>query len=280
MDSDFLEREHPLPNFAFDCRCGAMMRRSLLSLVAICLGGFWCGNARAEPAIDLPADPAAPVVEMWYVDHGQLQEPEVSIFANGRIRVRIGEGSIWGQLEPAEVNQLVETLLHQDGLANMSTRSLNEAIRTASDRSGLSCHIPGAGDSIIRIHTSTKTYRVDAHAVGILATRFPDIVELQHYYAAQCHLENIRAIIMVGGTGAAEELARLAQNRLQSEYGETIPVRSGDLSVVRSMADGTRYCQFLVRGSENHSQPRVISLFQSPGEAPRVSVLPDGPRVQ
>jgi hypothetical protein len=253
-----------------------MMRQSLF-----CLALVLTGSARAEEPMILPTDPSAPVVEMWYVDQGQLREPEVSIFANGRVRVRVGEGSIWGQLEPSQINGLVGTLLHQDGLAAMSTRSLAEAIRSESERTGLSCRIPGAGDSIIRIQTTTATYRVDAHAVGVLATRFPNLTELQRYYAAQCHLENVRAVIMVGGTGAAEDLARLAQNRLQSEYGEQISVCSGDLSVVRSMADGTRFCQFLVRGSDSsHVPTRVISLFQSPGEAPRVSVLPDGPRVQ
>jgi hypothetical protein len=179
------------------------------------------------------------------------------------------------------VQSLVAALLQQDGLARVTTEQLQQALDRESARTGLSAHIAGAGDTIIRIRTAPGSYRIDGHAVGLLAGRFPGVQPLQQLAAAQRRLENVRAIVMAGGTPAAERLARLAQARMQAEYGEEIAVKSQDLSLVRSLGDGSRYCQFIVPGrTPAPGDARVISLIESPGEAPRVSVLPNESRVQ
>lgn len=252
----------------------------LRHLTALFLVSLLAGNMLAGDQIPLARDPQTPVIELWYVDQGKLSEPEVSVFANGRVRVRVGEGSIWGQLDPRQLELLVQTLLQEDGLASLTTQSLQQAIDEAAARTGLSARIRDAGDTIIRIRTAQATYRIDGHAVGLLAARFPDVVPLQQLSSAQRHIENVRAVVMVGGTPAAEKLASLAQAQLQAEYGERVIVGSQDLNMVRSLADGTRYCQFLVPSTSAATQLRVISLFESPGEAPRVSVLPNESRVQ
>lgn len=252
----------------------------LRHLTALFLVSLLAGNMLAGDQIPLARDPQTPVIELWYVDQGKLSEPEVSVFANGRVRVRVGEGSIWGQLDPRQLELLVQTLLQEDGLAALTTQSLQQAIDEAAARSGLSARIRDAGDTIIRIRTAQATYRIDGHAVGLLAARFPDVVPLQQLSSALRHIENVRAVVMVGGTPAAEKLASLAQAQLQAEYGERVIVGSQDLNMVRSLADGTRYCQFLVPSTSAATQLRVISLFESPGEAPRVSVLPNESRVQ
>ena len=72
----------------------------------------------------------------------------------------------------------------------------------------------------------------------------------------------------------------IAQSSLSNEYGESIVVTPDDLSMVRFLPDGGRYCQFLVSISANPHQSRIISLFDTPGGAPRVTVVGEGPVVR
>ncbi|WP_437186271.1 hypothetical protein SH668x_003418 [Planctomicrobium sp. SH668] len=237
--------------------------------------------AELAQGVAIPEDPSVAVIEMWYVDQGEIFDPEVAIFAGGRVQVRIGQGAIWGQLTRNQVEELVNSLLNEDGLARLTTDRISAEIREESIRNGLSCNIRGAGDTIIRIRTADKTYRLDGHAVGLLASRFPEATGNRQLYSAQGRLENVRAVVMVGGTPAAERLARLAQAKLQTESGERIIVRPQDLSTVHSLTDGTRCCQFLVPNADSTElSPRIVSLVESPGEVPRVSVLADGPSLQ
>lgn len=239
------------------------------------------GVSRAADTHILPSDPSMPVVEMWYVDQGRLRAPEISIFAGGRVQVRIGDGTLWGEMSPQQVSQLVNALLTSDRLSSITTAEIDQAIAAESIRTGLSSEIRGAADTIIRVRTSSGTYRVDGHAVGLLSTRFPAVQPLQSLYSAQQRLENVRAVVMVGGAPSAERLARLAQAQLQSEMGEQVTVGQENLSCVHSLTDGTRCCQFLVPAPPGSgAAPRIISLFESPGEAPRVSVLPEGPSLR
>jgi len=240
------------------------------------------GNfSQAADTISLPNDPGIPVVELWYIDQGKVTAPELVIYASGRVQVRVGEGALWGDLSPEQVQALVASLLKQDQLGKIRTDDIDREVAFESNRTGLSSQIRGAGDTIIRIRTADQIYRIDGHAVGLLCLRFPNADCLQCLYSAQKRLENVRAVVMVGGTSTAERLAQMAQAQVQKESGEQIHVSLENLSYVHSMTDGTRCCQFLVPaplGSE--SGPRIISLFESPGETPRVSVLPDGPSLQ
>ncbi len=251
-------------------------------LLMAVLAGLICLTATgtASEPISLPTDPSVAVIELWYVDRGQLREPEVAVFATGRVRVNVGEGALWGELDPAQVKELVATLLQRDEFKTLRTETIQAEIEAESAKTGLSCRIDQAGDTIIRVRTATELIRIDGHAVGLLATRFPRCASLQKLYAAQCRLENVRAIIMAGGPEAAERLAKLAQSQIQATHGEIINVTPGHLAMVQSLADGTRFCQFLVNGKAGERTPRVITVFESPGEVPRVSVLPEGPVIR
>lgn len=230
----------------------------------------------ADEPVPLPADPSVPVVELWYVEGGQLRSPEITVFAGGRVQVRVGEGTLWGELSPEQVQDLVRKLLTCDQLAHLRTEGIDRELAVQSQRTGLSREIQGAADTIIRVRTALGTYRVDGHAVGLLCTRFPEAQGLQHLYSAQRRLENLRAIVMVGGVPAAERLARMAEARLLAESGEAIQVSKENLTCVHSLNDGTRCLQFVVPAPQgSQTAPRIVSLFESPGESPRVSVLPD-----
>ncbi len=255
-----------------------MLKALLLTTGCLLLFPTW---GRADEAIALPTDPGTPVVELWYVDRGVLREPEVAIFASGRVRISVGNGALWGELDQEIIRNLVSSLLLKDGLKSLRTEAVQAELESESARTGLSCSIKEAGDTIIRVHTATGVYRIDGHAVGLLATRFPNCQSVQRLYSAQSRLENIRAIIMVGGPDAALRLAKVAQLQIQTTHGETINVTPENLVNVRSLADGTRFCQFVVQDQSRPAvSPRVISVFESPGEIPRVSVLPDGPSLR
>jgi len=251
------------------------------SLMTLCCVLFLARSGQSQERISLPADPSVAVVELWYVDQLPLREPEVAVFAGGRVRVNVGEGALWGELHPEQVLSLVADLLQRDGCQALSTEGIQAELEAESQRTGLSCQIDKAGDTIIRIRTNGQTYRIDGHAVGLLATRFPKCPSLQKLYQAQCRLENVRAIVMVGGPEAAERLARLAQQQIHENHGEAIAVTPAQLSMVRSLGNGTRFCQFLVHSPAGvATAPRVITVFETPGEVPRVSVLPEGPTLR
>ncbi|WP_437201517.1 hypothetical protein [Planctomicrobium sp. SH664] len=240
-----------------------------------------CGFISAAEPIPLPTDPKTPVIELWYSGPGLPTQREIAIYPNGRTWCRVGEGSIWGQLDQQTLQSLVHELLTTDSLGRLSTMQIQESIDQASRQSGLSAEIPNAAKTTFVIRTADQTYQIDAPSVGLLAVRFPEAQALQHAACAQRRLENVRAIVMVGGPRAAENLAKLACQRLQAEYGEGVLVTSQDLSMVRSLSDGTRFCQFVVRkAAQPATNTHVISLFEVPGEVPRVSLLPDGPQIR
>lgn len=226
-----------------------------------------------DPQLELPLDPRQAVIEFSYVDGQQPPQLEVAVFANGRIWVRVGEGSIWGEMSAAEVQGLVRELLETHCLAETTTDLVQSRLEQASRSTGLTCRVANAGDTLVRIQTKDREYVCRGHAVGLLSHRFPQVECVQKLAAAQRRLENVRAVVLVGGRENAERLAGLARRQVESEFGESVAVSCEHLATVRSFADGGRYCQFILPSPGRPD--RIVSLFESPGEAPRVSVVPD-----
>lgn len=225
-------------------------------------------------------DASTTVIELFYVDGGKIGEPELSVFANGRIRAKVGTGAIWGSMKAHEVDPFLNLLLKTDELEKLTTASIQQEIQREAARTGLSAKFENAGNTILRIRTPTGGLQLEAHAVGLTASRFPGAAGIQKLAQTQERLENLRAVTMVGGTETAQQLAGVAAQKLAREGGERLPVSAHDLRMVRSLADGSRYCQFVVRPGPQTGSGWIVSLIEAPGEAPRVSVLPDGPRRQ
>lgn len=227
-----------------------------------------CPTEAAAP-IALPEDGKVSVIELWYIDPGKIPEqPEVFVLADGSVWTRSGQTDT---LPPEKLRALVATLIQKD-LIGCTSQSLHEDIVAASQREQLSHHIPGAGDTVIRVRTTTQYHEIRCHAAGLLVNRFPGARQLHGFYAAQQRLENLRAVTHLGGDVVASQLAGVAQEKLAAEYGVRVPVSSENLSVARSLPDGTRYCQFLV-DSRRSERPMVVSLFQSPGQPSRVTLM-------
>lgn len=249
-----------------------MLMNSVLALMLV-------GQAGAEHAIRLPSDAAQPVIEMWYVDMATGAQPEVIVYAGGKVWIRVGEGAIWGQLTGPEFETLLRSLWDGDQISELSTDTISREIATEAERLGLTSQVIGATETVLRIRTQEKLMQVRAPSVGILATRFPQAQSLQRLASAQRRLENLRAVTMAGGQDSARQLATLAQQKLLAEHGESVTVTSENLTMVRSLPDGTRFCQFVVPSEQFAGRnSHVVSLFESPGDSPRISVLPNGLR--
>lgn len=224
------------------------------------------------------ADPNASVVELWYLGGDGQPQPEVAVLGDGRVWCRCAHGPHWGQMTPEELRELLNELLYSCDLARCHSQALMLQIQQESVRTGLTADVPGAADTFIRIRTDGREYQVRCPAVGVLAPRFPEATSVQQVFRAQRRLENLRAVTMAGGGEAAARLAQLAQQSVASEHGQSIRVTPGDLAMVRFLPDGGRYCQFLITPSmQNPHGSHIISLFDTPGNAPRVTLLGDGP---
>lgn len=232
--------------------------------------------SQAGAPIELPQDEKVSVIELWYIDPGQTpQQPEVFVLGDGSVWTRSGQTDT---LSREKLRALVGTLLQND-LRGCTSQILHEDIVAASQREQLSHHIPHAGDTVIRVRTTTQLHEIRCHAAGLLVNRFPDARVLQGFYTAQKRLENLRAVTHIGGDDVANQLAGVAQEKLAAEYGIRVPVRSENLAVARSLPDGTRYCQFLV-DSRQSDRPMVVSLFQSPGQPSRVTLMEQAAVIQ
>jgi hypothetical protein len=234
--------------------------------------------ALAREPVQLPNDPQFTVIELWYLEDEPPREPELAILADGRVRARCATGPVWSEMEPSALKQLIGELLHEHHLSRIDSRELADRIQQEAVRTGLTADIPGAADTFIRIRTATDQYQIRCPAVGILATRFPEVESLQQVLSAQRRLENVRAVAQAGGPEAAAHLARLAQRSVSREHGVSVAVTPEQLAMVRPLPDGGRYCQFLlVESSRKDQAPRIISLFDRPGDVPRVTLLDEGP---
>ena len=240
----------------------------LATIVAVCLMGF---PLHASEPLQLSQDPQRAVVELWYLSSTeQPTHPEVAIFSDGRVWTHNG---IQHVLTCACVERLAYDLLQTDGLSSCNTRSLVGDIQAASRASGLTYHVPGAASTFIRIRTATETQEFQCPAVGVLANRFPEVVSLQRFYAAQRRLENTKAVTQAGGEAVVSQLADEARRAVEVEYGVSVPISSQDLAMVRSLPDGSHYCQFLVGNTTLQQNKPIISFVKTPGTTPRVSVL-------
>lgn len=254
-----------------------LQKLPMLVLLALAIGR--CAFA-AEP-IHLTTDPHVSVVELWYLDGDPQPQPQVALFADGRVWCRCVDAPQWGQITRAELTDVVNGLLVTCNLARIDSAQLGYQIQQESVRTGLTAEVPGAAETFIRIRTVERTYEVRCPAVGVLSPRFPEVSSLRNLFHAQRRIENVRAVAMAGGSEAAARLARLAQASVANDYGEAIAVTPRDLALVRFLPDGGCYCQFLItEPSKDPHQARIISLFDTPGDVPRVTMLGDGPTLR
>ena len=254
----------------------AVMPGLRILLVPLIMGALW-SPVRAEAPMKQSNDARQPVLELWYIEDGRVASaPEVAAFANGSVRVQVGEGELWGTVPEAMLEKLVRTLLESDRLASITTESLEQEIEREVTRTGLGALVPGAATMQIRIRTRNGSCSVEAPAIGVLTTRFPEAKLLESVDTARNRIENLRSIVMVGGVEAAEALTTKAQRQLAAEHGANIPLTVQHLASVRTLTDGSRFSQFVIPDGTASAGGRTVCVFESPGEVPRVTLLQTG----
>ncbi len=229
---------------------------------------------------------AQPVLLLSFAEDGDqgrtITTTSVAIFPDGTVlvpEVQKDTVALRGELSAETLGKLLHDVVETNRLLECDTGEIESALVRESRRTGLAWRVPGAATTVVRVRWQGRDHEVRCPASMLLAARFPAIEELRRVCAVQRRLQNVKCIVQAGGVNAAERLAALANRELQSGGGDGLSVSVDDLQLVRSSGDGLCYAQFLVPGdAASGNAPRgMVSVIESPGAAPRVSVMPVPP---
>jgi len=179
---------------------------------------------------------------------------------------------------PEEVRKLAEAAAEVVHTNSLSTEALRSELREQSRRTGLAFQIHEADDSLVRVRGEFGMVELRCPAPPLLANRFPDATRLQAYATLEQRLANLSCVVQCGGKEAAERLCRHANDRLRAEHPEAAAWSVDELMMVRRSADGGRFVQF--RRGEFHDECWTTCVTESPGLAPRVTVIPPASQVR
>lgn len=240
------------------------------------IGGRLDGVCHAvEPAATAAVNSAsAPLLRMTFVEPvpGQPAVPAIEIDQAGAVRISPDGRQVFEApaLSRAEMARLFDDLVRTHRILELDSRRLQFQLDDASRSSGLSAQIPGAASTLVELSWDGQAYRVECPAVGLLSRRFPQIDDLQRLAAVQGRLQNLVAVSQVGGFPAAETLAREGTAQLRQDDPRAVPLTSRDLSMVRTLPDGSQFIQFY---RESRPQPTIVTLTRFPDAGRRVSVF-------
>lgn len=176
------------------------------------------------------------------------------------------------RLTAAQMAQLMEDAVTRTRLTRIDSEQLERGITAACRLAGLSTEIVGAATTIIRHHHSDGGCEVRCAALSVAAARFPDMTDVQQLFHAQLRLQNVAAVAQAGGVQASERLAALVNRELRTAHPDSPPMTSRELSMVRELSTGSRYVQFYRRPLPP-GEELLVSVFESPGEPPRIDIL-------
>lgn len=171
----------------------------------------------------------------------------------------------------AVLGELVEALQ----LDEIDSREMWEEIVSEGSRTGLSPQIPGAGITRITVRLpeadeqSENEVVVECPACHLLATRYPEVESLQRFARCQAVLENLRAVMQLGGFDEAERLTEQANAFLQLQGRDDQPLTHRELSFVRRLPDGAKFVTFRRVAPSTCSLSAIIE----PGRAPEFQIV-------
>jgi len=249
----------------------------ILGLVVV-----WCLWTSADASAVEPRPAARKptlVISMAYREPNGLRRPVVEVWSSGEVRAIELRGTrkapvevpTLDRLSNAEYRELVTAITADWKLSELSTDQIQSALQKASDARQLTAEIPNAAQTELTIVQGGQELTLSCPAVSILATRFPEVAELQQIEEAQNRLLNIAAVALVGGSARADQLAETATQQLQESNSASVVTRQ-DLRMVRRLADGSRFVQFVTPAVPGQSDGCLVSLTQSPQGPTRVSV--------
>ncbi len=261
------------------------MRIGLFSLLLMLV----CGTASAiEPKAKTPAGSrdAVRLAALSFIEPNGTQREVMEVWSNGTVKAFELSGTPQNpvqithtdRLSPTELRSLHQQLIEDYQLATQTSDRLREAINVASVEQQLSANIESAAASEIGVLVGREWRTVTCPAVSILATRFPQVTEVQNFAAAQSRLQNIAAVALLGGARAADQQAATATHKLKEMHPEAGVITRRDLLMVRRLPNESRIVQFRYAGPPGADEGYLVNMTQSPEGPTRVSVM-DSPTV-
>lgn len=206
----------------------------------------WCNPARAGETC----------VQMEFLDArdgaGFVVSTVISIESDGLVR--------WSEPGLAETRQaridvehknaVIEELVESLRIDEIDSEEMWDEIVREGGRTGLSPRIQGAATTRIFVKLPAGDSEeeseivVECPACHLLATRYPEVESLQRFAQCQVVLENLRAVMQVGGFDESQHLAEQANDYLGSLGVVRDPLTCRDLRFVRSLPGGARFATF------------------------------------
>lgn len=205
------------------------------------------GSARRE--FRLPRDLTTPVVSMTFVDSRAGTDPasELAIYADGRVEVTSEPYSrdvIGTQLPPREWLRVQRVLFVENDLLHCDSQLLAATIDRLRFERRRPCPGPEAAVTVISLRGENIANQVRCHAVGLTASQFPDLPEIQRVFVCQQCLQNIVHVVRAGGYEQLEQTLQTVNTKLQRQLPGSQPLQPDNLSLVDRRPDGTQFLQF------------------------------------
>ena len=258
------------------------MDRSTMLAVMLLISGCAVAAAddRADSAYALPDDPEAIVLELTFEESSTTAPatPAVQIRADGRVIVpasSTGGRAQYGELTADELQDLLGEIMETQQFLKCDSDAIAAAIEQAGRQSRRDWRIQNAATSVIHVRLKDAEHEVRCNAAELLHERFPDVDDLARLCDVQRRLQNVKAVVEVGGAEEAQRLADLATDELRQSAANGPDVASRDLLYVRDSGDGLRQVQFRIEStpeSGGEAEVIMVSIFESPESPPRVSV--------
>ena len=241
----------------------------------------------------LPRDSSTPVITMAFADP-RFAAPravaELSIFADGRVTATVESSSrrrVTARFPEKEWLKVQKVLFVENDLLGFRTDELADSIDALRRRRRRPQPGPAAAVTILTIRGENFSHEIRCHAVGLTATQFPDLPDIQRFYACQQTLQNIVQVVRAGGYEQIDRTLRAVNTQLGRQIPGCGLLSSGDLRLVDSMPDGTRYLQFSRlpcadsggRGDPGDLQRAdrflMVSVYERPGRPLEISIIGD-----
>ncbi|QDT55055.1 hypothetical protein Pan44_30960 [Caulifigura coniformis] len=262
------------PPFNSPERSPGITRRSLLAATGALFVGVRGAHTQANerPRAFSPD----PVLLEWStsVRGASTRHTRLRIYSSGLLESwPVGRGNCQREHRtPEEARRLSASLAAAIRDASLTSEAIDSDLREQSRRTGLSFLIQDADDSVLQVLDETTRLEIRCPAPPLLAERFPEAGKLQEFVRLERQLCNLSCIVLCGGQDAAELICRQANDGLKSEHPHATPWTTGDLMMVRSSLDGGRFVQF--RREHDAAEQWTTCVMESPGRAPRVTVIP------
>lgn len=253
--------------------------RWLVGVVGIFVGAGTASPICAQSGGSGEAASAPIAIELCFLDGSgtpPVQEAVLlRITADGAVWIPGDDGRtllLAERLPPRQLQDLLQEVVQQGGLEQLDWRRLQATLEQACRSAGLSSRVEGAGVTIMRVAGPRGFYEARIEALSLMAARFPDLAEVQRLFHVQLRLQNIAAVARAGGEQACLPLVELANRTFRQLHPDQPPLTARDLAMVRRLDTGSRYVQFYRRPADGKGE-LLVSLFEVPGQPPRVSVL-------